>query len=144
MPTRRTVTSRTPTHAGGIVYRMNGDTPEFLLVTARSPRVEWVYPKGHLEPGEDAERAAVREVEEEAGVRATIVQALHDVTAQVRGEEQVVRYFLMTTTDAGDSREGRRLTWATAAQAEELLTFPGSRRSLREAVALLGRSASGR
>ena len=58
------MTAPFPTHAGGIVYRMNRDAPEFLLVTARSPRLEWVYPKGRIEPGEDPAAAALREVEE--------------------------------------------------------------------------------
>ena len=133
------MTSPTPTHAGGIVYRMNGDSPEFLLVTARSPRVEWVYPKGRIERGEDPAGAAVREVEEEAGVRATIVEPLGDVTVHVGGREQTVRYFLMTTGDGGESREGRSLIWAGATQAEQHLTFPESVASLRQALALLQR-----
>ena len=137
------MTSRAPTHAGGIVYRMNGDTPEFLLVTARSPRVEWVYPKGHLEAGEDAEQAAIREVEEEAGVRAVVVQAIEDVRTQVREEEQIVRYFLMTTNDAGEGREGRRVVWLDATEAEAHLTFPEARESLRRAVQLMRRRQPG-
>lgn len=134
------MTVPTPTHAGGIVYRMSGGAPEFLLVTARSPRVEWVYPKGRIESGEDPAAAAIREVEEEAGVRAAIVDQLSDVTVPVKGREQTVRYFLMTTSDPGESREGRRLVWATATMAEQHLAFPEARESLREALALLKRT----
>jgi 8-oxo-dGTP pyrophosphatase MutT (NUDIX family) len=137
------VMSRSPTHAGGVVFRMKRDSPEFLLVTARSPRVEWVYPKGRIERGEDPAAAAVREVEEEAGVRATIVEPLGAVTVRVGGQEQTVQYFLMTTDDPGESREGRNLMWAGAAQAEQHLAFPESVASLRQALALLQRRVRG-
>ena len=57
-------------HAGGIVFRVIGDVPEFLIVTSRSNPEHWVLPKGHIEPGESPRSAAVREVLEETGVEA--------------------------------------------------------------------------
>jgi diadenosine hexaphosphate hydrolase (ATP-forming) len=121
---------------------MRNGEPEFLLVTARSPRVEWVYPKGHIDPGEDAAEAAVREVEEEAGVGAAIVQVVGDVTVRIGAAEQVVRYFLMTTTEEGEPREGRAYAWLGAADALARLTFPESRDSLRSAIEALRRRSS--
>jgi 8-oxo-dGTP pyrophosphatase MutT (NUDIX family) len=56
--------------AGGVV--LAGD--EVLLIRDRYGR--WTFPKGHVEPGETDEEAARREVEEETGVRATIVAPL--------------------------------------------------------------------
>lgn len=120
---------------------MKGGAPEFLLVTARSPRLQWVYPKGHIDPGEDAAGAAVREVEEETGVRAAILQPLDDVEVRVGVEIQIIRYFLMTTSDEGEPREGRRLTWLSAADALTHLTFPESRACLSKAVEVLTRRA---
>lgn len=57
---------REPT-AGGIVFRRNknGDV-EFLLY--QDARDRWTIPKGHIEPGESAQAAAIREVGEEAGL----------------------------------------------------------------------------
>ena len=43
---------------------------------ARRDPAAWVLPKGHIEPGETPEAAAVREVEEESGCLATIVAPL--------------------------------------------------------------------
>ncbi len=42
----------------------------------RTGRLQWSLPKGHVEADETIEEAAVREVEEETGVRGRIVAAL--------------------------------------------------------------------
>ena len=52
---------RPDTHAGGIVYRDVGSGPEYLIVRARRDPSAWVLPKGHIERGETAEEAAVRD-----------------------------------------------------------------------------------
>ena len=62
-----------PTHAGGVVFRGAGDEVEFLVVQARDNPTQWVFPKGHIEPGETAAETARREVREEAGVSAEIL-----------------------------------------------------------------------
>ncbi|MBT9253898.1 MAG: NUDIX domain-containing protein, partial [Brockia lithotrophica] len=56
--------------AGGIVYRRGARGPEILVIEDRFGRI--AYPKGHLEAGETPEQAALREVEEETGIRGTI------------------------------------------------------------------------
>ncbi len=131
-----------PTHAGGIVYRMRLGSPEFLLVTARRRPDHWVYPKGHIDPGETPEEAAVREVEEESGVHATIVELLEDVTVAFGGQYQVIRYFLMSVLRNGASGEGRRSCWLPPDEAMDCLTFPESRASLTKALVVLGRDGT--
>jgi 8-oxo-dGTP pyrophosphatase MutT (NUDIX family) len=116
---------------------MRGDTPEFLFVTARRDPGEWVYPKGHIERNETPEEAALREVDEEAGVKGEILQPLGDVRYTVGFRRQVVRYFLMTTTDDADPREGRRASWMHADDALTRLRHEDSRLLLRRAVDLL-------
>jgi len=55
------------TSAGGVVFRRrNGDRPAFLLI--RDSYRNWGLPKGHLEAGEAAAEAALREVAEETGL----------------------------------------------------------------------------
>jgi 8-oxo-dGTP pyrophosphatase MutT (NUDIX family) len=53
--------------AGGIVVRHTDGKTLIALARERDYR-EYVLPKGHLEPGEDAETAARREIAEEVGV----------------------------------------------------------------------------
>ena len=56
------------TSAGGVVFRRgaNGDQPAFLLI--RDSYRNWGLPKGHVEAGEAAAEAALREVAEETGL----------------------------------------------------------------------------
>src|SRR4051812_45054298 len=82
-------------HAGGVVRRMVDDEPEYLLVEASDNRDIWVLPKGHIEKGETPEAAAVREIAEEAGVRASIVARAGESEYNVRGTTVRVIFFLM-------------------------------------------------
>ena len=59
--------------AGGVVYRNQGSTVEFLI-GKHSGYHKWVLPKGLVEKGESQMEAAIREVEEEVGVQAKIVE----------------------------------------------------------------------
>lgn len=58
---------REPT-AGGIVFRRNKQGKvEILLIQDSKDR--WTIPKGHIEEGETAQETAVREIQEEAGLK---------------------------------------------------------------------------
>jgi predicted NUDIX family NTP pyrophosphohydrolase len=63
------------TSAGVLVYRRRGPRTEFLLghpggpLWARRDAGAWMVPKGLVEAGEDPRAAAVREFEEETGLR---------------------------------------------------------------------------
>jgi len=60
----------------------------------------WVFPKGHIDPGEDALSAALREVEEEAGVRATCPDPGFTATTRyknARGTPRAITWFLLRT-----------------------------------------------
>ena len=54
------------TSAGGVVYRLHDGHALFLLI--RDSYQNWGFPKGHLESGERAEEAALREVREETEI----------------------------------------------------------------------------
>ena len=66
--------------SGGVVFKKIKDKV-LWLVTSSTPSPEipksyWRFPKGHIDSGESVERAAVREVKEEGGVEATIVNKI--------------------------------------------------------------------
>lgn len=123
--------TNTPTisHAGGIVFRLSAKGLEYLLVRAKKPPDAWVFPKGHVEEGETPERAAVREVLEEAGVRAATVNSIGLLPVDSRFAEM----FLMTHESAGDSPPERDCVWLEFNAALERLTFEESRRLLERA-----------
>ena len=94
------------TSAGGVVYRMDGTTPLFLLI--RDSYQNWGFPKGHLETGERAEDAAVREVREETGLADLTVRGAIETIDwhfRFRGKlvHKVCHFFLMQTSQANTS-----------------------------------------
>jgi diadenosine hexaphosphate hydrolase (ATP-forming) len=124
---------RPPTHAGGVVARLDAGRPRYLLVRARRDPTQWVFPKGHVEPGETSEQAAVREVREEAGVRARILEPLDRI---VLPEGEVLLYLMRYEGDA-EGAEGREVVWCDPDDAHRRLRFPESRRALSRAHARL-------
>jgi 8-oxo-dGTP pyrophosphatase MutT (NUDIX family) len=55
----------------------------------------WVLPKGHIETGESAEQAAVREVAEEMGLSGTLGPFVDELRFTTRDQERIVRYYLL-------------------------------------------------
>ncbi len=81
--------------AGGVVWRPAAGGVE-VLVVHRPKYDDWTLPKGKLHEGESDEAAARREVEEETGLRCTLVRELPSISYQDRqGRPKVVRYWEM-------------------------------------------------
>ena len=91
--------------AGGIVFRIREGVREVLLIDDAYGHV--TFPKGHLDPGEVWEDAAVREVREETGIEARILAPLSRIEYEVtRGDHKIrkqVRLFLMEEIDERDN-----------------------------------------
>jgi diadenosine hexaphosphate hydrolase (ATP-forming) len=79
--------------AGGVVFSQSG-----LILVLGHRNGTWVFPKGHIDPGETHIIAAIREVEEESGVVATCPDETIVYTTRyknARKEERVVTWFLL-------------------------------------------------
>lgn len=125
------------THAGGIVYRSISGFVQYLLVGFKSGEVEeWLFPKGHIEPGESFEEAAIREVEEESGITSEIVSPVGNSTIFVNGTTLNIRYFLMKYLWENGEGEPRRAVWVPVNKATEMLTYADSKSMLISAEAL--------
>lgn len=87
--------------AGGVVVRGQGAEREVLLINDAYDHI--TFPKGHLEPGEDWETAAVREVAEETGIETRILAPLGRVEYMIRRNDKPVRkqvrLFLLEAVD---------------------------------------------
>lgn len=124
--------------AGGIV--VDGDGPDRRVALVHRPRYDdWSFPKGKLLDGEPEEVAALREVEEETGLRCRLRDHVGAVTyADRNGRPKVVRYWTMVP-ESGSFRvtdEVDEVRWLTPAEAEELLTYPHDRDLLRTVTGL--------
>jgi 8-oxo-dGTP diphosphatase len=56
-------------------------------------RASWEMPAGHIEPGESADQAAVRELYEEAGVIRSALTHLCDYSVMARGKQEFGRLY---------------------------------------------------
>jgi 8-oxo-dGTP pyrophosphatase MutT (NUDIX family) len=123
--------------AGAIAVRRESAEPLVLLVSARKNPEHWVFPKGHVEPGEEPARAALRELLEEAGVEGEILGRVGASRFRSGGEEIEATYFLVRAVNDGEDREGRRRAWLAPAAARARLSFADARDLLDSAMAQL-------
>jgi diadenosine hexaphosphate hydrolase (ATP-forming) len=128
--------------AGGIVFNKVG---QVLVLGHRNGT--WVFPKGHIDPGETHIVAAIREVEEESGVVATcpdenIIYKTRYKNA--RKEERVITWFLLIThTEEVILREATfpKGGFYSLEQARAKLTFSEDRTLLEYMVEAFSSSA---
>ena len=122
--------------AGGIVLRGEGGDRSVALV--HRPRYDdWSFPKGKLEDGEDEATAALREVEEETGLRCERGRELASSSYRDAADrEKVVRYWLMRPTDGvlRPTREVDDARWVPYDEAERILSYERDRVVLRSAA----------
>ena len=106
-----------------------------VLVVHRPEYDDWTLPKGKVEEGETWEEAAVREVEEEAGLRCEIVEEVGRTQyIDSRGRDKEVHYFLMTSKDDPVAQnEVDEVRWVPLAEAPGLLTHERDRLLLEQA-----------
>ncbi len=104
--------------SGGVLFK--GE--EVLLI--KNPSGVWTFPKGNIEKGETPQQAALREVEEETGVKGKILEDLGEISYwyKFRGRKifKTVRYFLMEYLD-GEPKPSWEVREARFFPAEELL-----------------------
>src|SRR5215212_1232493 len=107
--------------AGGLVRR------DGRVAVVHRPRYDdWSFPKGKLDPGESWEEAALREVEEEIGLRCRLGDELPPTFYRDnKGRAKVVRYWMMEPVDGEfePTREVDEVRWLSPAEAGRLLSY---------------------
>ncbi len=130
--------------AGGVVLDGEGQDLR-VLVVHRPSYDDWSFPKGHVDAGETVAEAALREVREETGLEARIVQEAgtteHTVPVGTRSRAKRVHWFLMRAvatsapaTPAPDPEVDHR-GWWTIDVALERLSYANEQDLLRRIAA---------
>jgi 8-oxo-dGTP pyrophosphatase MutT (NUDIX family) len=136
--------------AGGLVVDLEGDVPRGALIarTDRQGRLLWSLPKGHIEVGETAEQAAVREVEEETGIAGEILAELGTIdfwfVADGRRVHKTVRHYLLRRVggELSDADvEVTEVAWVPLPDIAAQLAYPDERGLVDAAGRLLADSA---
>lgn len=129
---------KTEISAGGIVYQKRGNE-YYWLITKHSQNKNWSFPKGLVgdtNKDEPLEAAALREVEEEGGVKAKIIRKIETpsryiYTFREQKIDKTVWYFLMEYVNGNPEDHDEEMDEAkfvTAKEALETLNYENDRR----------------
>jgi len=124
--------------AGLILFRVVDGERLYLLL--HYPHGHWDFVKGKIEEGESKQEAALRELEEETGLEADIMDGFEEQLSYVfRQEEELIEktvYFLIAQTESEEielSHEHIDFAWLAYNQAEGQLTFANAKEVLKKA-----------
>jgi len=145
---RRRLRTVDETSAGGLVVDRAAGTAAVIGRLDRRGRLLWSLPKGHIEEGETAEQAAVREVEEETGIIGRVVAPLGTIdfwfVAEDRRVHKTVHHFLLRALGgelSDEDVEVSEVAWVPLAELESRLAYADERRLIRRATQLLEETA---
>jgi 8-oxo-dGTP pyrophosphatase MutT (NUDIX family) len=137
------------TSAGGVVYRLHQGGALFLLI--RDSYQNWGFPKGHLESGERAEDAAIREVREETGIDDLALRGrieTIDWYFRFRGQliHKVCHFYLMETSQATTNpQHAEGITacrWVSYDDARASISYANARKVLGRANEMISNSSA--
>jgi 8-oxo-dGTP diphosphatase len=116
--------------AGGIVLRDVADGRREVAVVHRPGRDDWSLPKGKMAADESVEDCALREVQEETGLRCRLGRFVGSTEYRDRRDRpKVVSYFLMDALDGEFARsdEVDEMRWLELTIARRALTYERDR-----------------
>jgi 8-oxo-dGTP diphosphatase len=137
---------KSQTSAGGVVYRKRAHKgPEVILIAVKGGSV-WTLPKGLIAKGEKPEEAALREVSEETGVKARLIEKIGDISYWYYATEENTKYrktvhfylmeYLSGSTEEHDF-EVEDSRWFPLEEAMQKIVYKGDKSILEKAKEML-------
>lgn len=132
--------------AGGLVVDFVSTDPQALLISRydRRGRLIWSLPKGHIESGENSQQTAIREIQEETGIVAEVLDPLGEIDfwfmADGRRIHKTVHHFLLVAVGGALSAEDPEVEfveWVALSAVRDRLAYADERDLLDKAGALL-------
>ena len=130
--------------AGGVVFRREPEGVLWLVVKPKGSE-KWRFPKGKIEKGENSSEAALREVKEEGGVEAIILNKIDSIKYFFIQEGQkvfkTVTFYLMEyaqEAQGGFCWETEEVAWLSFEEARKKLAFSNEKKVLEKANLALG------
>lgn len=136
--------------AGGIVFKNpENNGPILILVAQHSYHHGWVFPKGLIgdkehNKGEKKEDTAIREVEEETGVKAHIIAPLEKTVFWYKFEGETIKktvyYFIMEHIGGDTTKHDMEMEQVEFIPADEVLeriTYKSDREVFKKALPLI-------
>jgi 8-oxo-dGTP diphosphatase len=122
--------------AGGVVWRRGDDGEIEILLVHRPKYDDWTFAKGKCDGSEDDAACALREVEEETGLRCRLGVELPSTDyIDPKGRPKSVRYWAMTVESGRfvPNRETDAVRWVPFDEIDDALSYQRD----REVVAAL-------
>jgi 8-oxo-dGTP pyrophosphatase MutT (NUDIX family) len=130
--------------AGGVAFRSNRKFGSEVVIVSVMPQGRWQLPKGIVDSVESPEEAAVREVREEAGIEADLLDSIDTIEYWYISEKQgqrvryhkFVHFFLLAYRDGDVSNHDHEVAearWVNIDEAIGMLAFKSERAVVEKA-----------
>ena len=129
-------------HSGGSAIFCQIDNKVLLVKQFRYPYGEelWEIPAGKLNPGEDPMQTAIRELEEEGGIRAKKVEKMFEIYPTPAYTNEIIRIYRATEVEEGqmhlDEDEFLKGEWFDIEKVKQMI-YDGKIKDAKTIIALL-------
>ncbi|MCE5194103.1 MAG: NUDIX hydrolase [Nitrospiraceae bacterium] len=141
----RPVSLQAQVSSGGVISRNTSGISEIALIAVKGGNI-WCLPKGIIEKNESQEKAAVREVQEETGLKGKVIEKIGEISywyfikdKNIR-TRKTVHFFLMSYVDGkteDHNWEVDSAEWFAIDQALEKVSYKGDKEIIEKAKKML-------